>query len=161
MVIAVLLSVFWMNSMQHNDGAVLGGNPVTAFTGIYSGTLTQGEGVTATSSGSSATILATDIDDEDAIEVSLPVGAVTLTFPASTTFPLDSRPGATRQFSIFNASTTVGANVTIAGGTGTLLEIASSTIGTGLKVIYPSGASLFTAFRKVNSDIEIFMNPGQ
>jgi hypothetical protein len=125
------------------------------------GLLTQGGGVTATSSAASATILASSFDTENAFEVSLPVGAVTLTLPASTTFPLGTTPGSYRQFTMFNASTTDGAIITIAGNTGTLLEVASSTIATGLKTVAPSGVAIFTAFRKANSDIEVFMNPGQ
>lgn len=126
-----------------------------------SGTFTQGGGVTATTSAASATFLASDFDTENGIEISLSVGAVTLTLPASTTFPLGTTAGSYREFTMFNASTTGGAIITIAGGTGTLLEVASSTASAGLKTIAPSGAAVFTAWRKANSDIEVFMNPGQ
>lgn len=159
-IVSVIASFFLIgHTTVKNDS--LGGNPVTVFTAVNTGTLTQNGGDTATSSAASATFLPTDFDDEDLIEVSLPVGPVTLTFPASTTFPLDSAAGATRQFSITNASTTAGETVTIAGGSGTLLQVASSTLSAGLKVINPSGSATFTAFRKANKDIVIMMNPGQ
>lgn len=139
-----------------------GGITMTAGSATSVSTFTQGGGVTATSSAASATILASSLDVENALEVSLPVGAVTLTLPASTTFPIGTTPGAFREFTMFNASTTAGAIITIAGNTGTLLEIASSTsAGPGLKTVAPAGVAVFTAWRKANSDIEVFMNPGQ
>lgn len=159
-IVAVLISIVFFG-LRYSENVQLSAQPTTNFTAVNAGTLTQNGGVTATSSAASATFLATDFDDEDLIEVSLPVGSVTLTFPASTTFPLDPTPGATRQFSMTNASTTAGQAITIAGGTGTLLRVASSTITAGLKVINPSGVATFTAFRKLNSDIIVFMNPGQ
>jgi len=126
------------------------------------GTLTQGGGVTATTTAASGTLAASDFDTENLIEVSL-TGALapTITFPASTTFPLGTKSGSWRNFAVFNSSTTAGAIITIAGNTGTLLEVASSTTATGLKTIAPSGIAIFTAIRKANSDIELFMNPGQ
>lgn len=127
-----------------------------------SGTFTQGGGIDSTTTPASVTIASTEFDTENGIEMLLSVGAVTVTLPASTTFPLGTQPGSMRQFTLFNATTTAGANITIAGGTGTLLEVASSTNAANAQpIIYSSGVGIFTAFRKANSDIEVFLNPGQ
>lgn len=126
----------------------------------------NGGGVTATSSPANGTFVAAELTPENVVEItpSSGTGAITLTFPASTTFPLPTTPGAWREFAFFNATTSATGIITVAGGTGTLLEVASSTSlagAAGLKTIAPQGIAVFTAFRKANSDIEIYMSPAQ
>ncbi len=88
-------------------------------------------------------------------------GSGTVFLPASTTLTnfLPNAGDCTR-FVIFNATTTAGQMIGLAPGTGTLLEIASTTaavntVSTGSTT--PSRASIVTACRKANTDI-IFMS---
>lgn len=118
------------------------------------GTFSQGGGVNSLSIASTTALTASDFDTENAIELTLTDGTGTIALPASSTFPLGTNPGSMREFTIFNASSTI--NITMSGGTGTLLEKASSTA-----IISGSGAALFTAWRKANSDIEVLMVQGQ
>lgn len=84
-------------------------------------TLTQGGGVTSTTSAASASLLATDIDTENYVAVTPSLGNITITLPASSTFPGIPNPGDTRDLIIENAATAA-TTTTIAAGTGIDLQ---------------------------------------
>lgn len=129
-------------------------------------TFTQGGGVTATSTTSSTgTLTVADFDTENWIDVTLNLVDSTISLPASTTFPLGTTAGQCRQIGIRNASTTAAMDVTIAGGTGTLLKgVSTSTASTfAFKTILGdtdgSNFAMLNACRKTNSDILVNVIP--
>lgn len=110
----------------------------------------------ATTTPASMTMAATDFTGGYATISDLPnVGSITLTLPASSTMStfLPS-VGDTKSYTLFNASSTAAITVTLAGGTGTILEDASTT-----KAIGPLKAATVTVFRSTDSDLVFLMNP--
>lgn len=114
------------------------------------GTFTQGGGVRATSTNdTTATLLVTDFDVERVIEFTPNVTGITLALTASTSLTsFVAVAGECREVRIVNATTTAGAGVIIAGGTGSLLRTASTSV-----TILPGGAADFVACRRNNTDI--------
>lgn len=150
------------NPLFTRNGTQLTINPPT--TSLDVSTLTEGGGVTATSSAASAPILVASIDKENVIEVTPQGTGITLSLPATTTSGMSAiipNAGDTRTIFVVNNSSTAGRGVTIAGGTGTLLDVASSTLSAGLKVVEPGGMARLDLVRKANTDIEVLMTPGQ
>jgi hypothetical protein len=123
------------------------------------GTFTQGGGVLATTSIGAGTLTAANIATNNVIQQTN-TGAITLTLPASSTLTsFIPTAGQVRSLFIANLGT---AAVTLAGGTGTSIKVASSTslIGaTGLKVIQIGGTGRLDFFRKSNTDIEVILTP--
>jgi len=85
---------------------------------------------------------------------------ITITLPATTTFsattsnPYLPNAGDNTSFILFNSTTTASRTITIAAGTGTLVETATSTAGA------ISGRSvLVNCFRKVDTDIVCDVDP--
>ena len=122
-------------------------------------TLTQGGGIRATSTVNSAeTLLAADFDVENVIAYTLNVQDATLTLPASSTLS-SFIPTAGQERSIFirNASTTAAMDLTLAGGTGMNLLVASST-----KVIVGntsgSNSARLDFVRRADTDIDVTMS---
>jgi|CXWL01.1.fsa_nt_gi hypothetical protein len=113
-------------------------------------TFTQGGGVRATSTDdTTATLLASDFDVENVIEFTPNVTGITLAITASTSLSsFVATAGQCRDIRIVNATTTAGAGVIIAGGTGSLLRTASTSV-----TVLPGGAADLKACRKVNTDI--------
>lgn len=110
-------------------GAVPGGdfyNPVQFFSGFTEGT------ILSTTTPASMTLAAKDVRDVGSVIMFPSVGAITVTFPASSTLPnfLPVAGQRARQC-WYNATTTAGINITFASGTGVDLEIASTTVLTG------------------------------
>lgn len=126
------------------------------------GTITQGGGIRATSTSNSAeTLLVTDFDTENVIDYTLNVQAATLTLPASSTLSsFIPTAGQMRTVWIRNATTTA-TNLTIAGGTGTILKQATSTDFAGSKIIFGDtdgdNRARLDFVRKTNSDIDVYM----
>lgn len=120
-------------------------------------TLTQGGGITSTStSGNAVPIQATDIDVENVVDVTLNVSDATLSFAASSTFSaIVPNAGDTRTIRVRNATTTPTMDITITGGTGMLLKKATTTA-----ILFgdTDGANhvKLELLRKANTDIEIF-----
>lgn len=103
----------------------------------------------ATSSAASAALLSTDLPCNGTLLVSLPVGAVTLTTPASSTLSTKLPVAGDRcSVAIVNASTTAGQTVTLAAGTG--WKIATTT--EAQLVIHPGTVGILDIIRKTNTD---------
>lgn len=129
-------------------GAVSGSdfyNLITANAGVqYSNT-------TATSSTGAGTLTANDVTNKTTI-LSTNAGVLTLTLPASTTLTsFIPRAGDRTSVVIVNQGTAL---LTLAGGTGTLLQTASST-----KTVNIGGSATLNFVRKANSDIVVHMSP--
>lgn len=121
-------------------------------------TFTQGGGITATTTlGTTSTLLATAFDTENVIEA-IPGGASwTITLPASSTLStFIPTAGQARSIYIRNATTTAGINMTIAGGTGTVLRSASTTAIIQSDTAGAKGARL-DFVRQNNTDISVFI----
>jgi len=122
------------------------------------GTLTQGGGVTATSTvGAVVPLLASNFDIENTIDVTLNVSDATLSFPATSTLAsIIPNTGDSRTLFIRNATTTAAMDLTITGGTGVLLKKATTT-----PIIYgdTDGANYAKVdlIRKANTDIEALL----
>lgn len=112
---------------------------------------TMGGNVFATSSAGTATYTAASLQNTSVIQHTA-TAALTVTLPASSTLgAFIPRPGDTRTIFI-NAITT---KITLAGGTGTDLNTASST-----KDVIAGGVARLDFVRKVNTDIEVLMTTG-
>lgn len=162
----VLLVVVVLFTWKGEDRIVpsysgLGSPEILTYLRVH-GVFTQGGGIRATSSVNSAeTLLGTDFDEENVIDYTSNVSDVTLTLPASTTVPLSEKVGSVRTLYLRNATTTAAIDITIAGGTGTLLKVASSTNQAGTQIIYGDtdggNHARLDFLRKANSDIEVLM----
>lgn len=130
---------------------------------FFNENITVGGGIRATSTNdTTATLLASDMDFEKVIDFTPLVPGITLAFPASSTLPnFLPNAGDTRTLFIRNATTTAATsgNVTIAGGTGTLLKNASSS--PSVKVLKgdtdAGNYARFDIIRKANRDFEVLM----
>lgn len=99
--------------------------------------------------GTTGTLAATDFI-QSSISIFPTTGAITLTLPASTTLAAAGflpKAGDRTSFSIYNASSTAAAQVTLAGGAGTLLTTSTST-----KILFPLGVNRIDAVRLPTSD---------
>ena len=120
-------------------------------------TLTEGGGIRATSTvGTVVPLLASDFDVENIIDVTLNVQDATLSFPATSTLTaFIPTAGQVRTLFIRNATTTATMDLTISGGTGVLLKMASST-NVAIVPGDTDGANYakIELLRKSNTDIE-------
>lgn len=124
--VIVLVGVSLIGGKSDNLGSVPG---VSMFPSSVT-TFTQGGGITATTtSGAAATLVATDMDTENVIEVNNGTPSATITLPATSTLSnFAPNPGDMRTLWIRNASTSAASGFTLAVGTGmTLKNGASST----------------------------------
>lgn len=113
--------------------------------------ITQGGNVLATTSQGAGTYTAANLQNTSLIQHTAGA-ALTVTLPASSTLgAFIPRPGDTRTI-YFNAITTL---ITIAGGTGTELNTASST-----KNVNAGGIGRLDFTRKANTDIEVLLTTG-
>lgn len=139
----------------HGAGSLFANGTLGSSGIIYGATGVTEGGINSTSTPASLTLAATDIQNISLLNDTPTVGSVTLTFPASSTLTSYlANPGDSDTFAIFNATSTSGVNLTISGGTGTLLKNASSTA-----VITPGSVDLVTVIRKVNTDFLIILTP--
>lgn len=141
-------------------GAVNNCGNTTCLTGlIVSGqTYAQGGmsegGINSTSTPASLTLQASDFASVSLLSDTPTVGSITLTLPASSTLSqFLPNVGDSEQFFIVNATSTAGTNITIAGGTGSLLEKSSTTT-----LMVAGGSATVDAFRKANTDIVFIVN---
>ena len=105
----------------------------------------------ATTSTGAGTLGFRDLDGKTTI-LSTNAGALTITMPASTTLgTFLPRAGDRASLVIVNQGTTL---LTLAGGTGTLLQTASST-----KTVNIGGSATLDFVRKTNSDFIVLMSP--
>jgi hypothetical protein len=122
-------------------------------------TFTQGGGVTATATRDAAqTLVVTDFDTENVIDVTQASTSATLTLPATSTMTaVIPNAGDMRTIWIRNASTSASAALTIAVGTGmTLKNGASSTV---LLIGDTDGDNTMRVdmVRKADTDINVYM----
>lgn len=136
-------------------GSISATGLITSSSTIYAGNgLLQG-GVLSTTTGASMTLRASDFSTQSLISMLPTVGAITVTMPASTTLnSLLPNAGDSKEFVFHNSTTTAAQSITIAGGTGTLLQIASSSAK-----ILPTSSADFRLVRKVNGDVIVEMIP--
>lgn len=135
--------------VQDTLGAVPGGDfffPVNANSGVtFSSTF-------ATTSTGSGTLTAANLQDKTTI-LSTNAGSLTLTLPASTTLnAFIPKAGDRVSMVIVNQGTAL---LTMAGGTGTLLQTASTT-----KAVNIGGSATLNFVRKSNRDIVVHMSSG-
>lgn len=129
-----------------NNTLVMSGGKFTAptFTTAFATTSTGSGTLTSANIAKVASILSTN------------AGALTLTLPASTTFTGVNAfvpvAGDQRSFVIINQGTAL---LTLAGGTGTLLQTASST-----KTVNIGGSAELICTRKTNTDIVCLLSAG-
>jgi hypothetical protein len=121
------------------------------------GAFTQGGGVgTVATTSTTYTLASTDFDTENIVSVTPGGASLTLTLPASSTFPLGTTVGSEREIFVVNATTTSGINITMATTTGVFLRTSSSTAIIQSDTAGAKGAVL-RAVRKANSDILVYM----
>jgi cell wall-associated NlpC family hydrolase len=104
----------------------------------------------STSTPASMTLAASDLTAYESIVMLPTVGSITVTLPASSTLSSAVSPtaGDWEDKCITNATTTSGQNITLAGGTGTSLLVASSSAtALGSKVLFPGKTGCFKVFR--------------
>jgi hypothetical protein len=148
-VIAIIAigGAYMFPKIQKNIGAISGPDIYDDIT-FYGEVLNRG--TVATSSAASATIPASSLVCDGSYVVSLPVGAVTLTLPATSTMQSKvAGAGARCSVAIVNASTTASQNITLAAGTG--WKVATTTAAQ--LVIYPGTVGVLDFVRKANTDI--------
>lgn len=149
----VVVALLMLSGAFKSDtlGAVPGVNLIP-----YPQMVIQGGGTNATTTTTSSTLTTSDIDDENVVSMTLTQGSGTLTFPASSSFPGIPNTGDTRMIMVRNATTSASVVLTLAGGTGVKMKVASSTGTTNLQILGDTDGDnnaviLFT--RKSNSDI--------
>jgi hypothetical protein len=174
-IIVVFTVIFFISNHSTVAGVTVPtcGDITSCTTGNYyvSGTITGGEvqsldaltasstivsgGLTATSTGTTVTLAASDFVGYSTISVTPRISTATLTLPASSTLSAFLPNAGDRvSISVINATSTAGVNVTLAGGSGTLLQLASTTSS-----IRPGGMATLNVVRKANSDIIFQMIP--
>lgn len=123
-------------------------------------TLTQGGGITATSTtGATVPLVAANFDRESVIAVTLNVQDATLSFPASSTLSaIVPNAGDFRSIFVRNATTTATMDLTMTGGTGVIMKYASSTSGTIGGIVHGDtdgdNYAKIDLIRKTNTDID-------
>lgn len=147
-----------LQNMAEDENLGAASSPeVFTYLRVY-GALTQGGGITATStSGTAVPLLASDFDTENVIDVTLNVQDATLTFPATTTLTgFIPYAGMTRTLFVRNATTTATIELTVTGGTGVLLKNATTT-GKIWGDTDGGNHARIDLLRKANTDIEAFV----
>ena len=148
-IVASILVVGVVSYTQEKTLGAMSSPDVQSYLNVH-GVFTQGGGVFATTSIGASTLLASSVATKNVIERS-GTGALTMTLPASTSVTGINDAGQTRTLYVFNAGT--GA-LTLAGGSGTLLESASTT------AIGVNGFGRIDLVRKANTDIEALFTHG-
>lgn len=117
--------------------------------------------VSTSSSLTSYTAIPRDFVGYSTVVINPIVGSLNVTLPASTTFPSTFLPriGDRTDFILFNASTTAGINIGILAGTGSLVEVASSTSAAVTASTSPAKATRVEIIRKWNTDLVFLVSP--
>lgn len=144
------------NAVQVSDGYWVGTNQVLGPTFATVGTFTQGGGITASSTSASETLAGTEFVTSNVLDYTINVGSVTLTLNASTSPPCSvMTAGEVRTLYIHNATTTTASALTIAGGTGVILDVSSTTVIAGSATA--KGFARLDVTKKANSDCQALM----
>lgn len=125
------------------------------------GSLTQGGGVFATTSVAAATFTCAQIGTANLIQQTN-TAAVTLTLPASSTCPSTFIPTAGQSKTLYLAN--LGNSlITLAGGSGTLLNVASTSggVGANAKTIFSDGVARLDFIRTSSTNIEVILTPAR
>lgn len=161
LVIAAFIGGFFSHTSPKLAGALYPSQLTSFPNGVQvgGGSYNQGfvqSGINSTTTTATASVLsATDLVGYSELHLTVSTGSLTLTLPASSTLSAFlPNAGDYTQFILYNATTTSGINVTLAAGTGTLLESASSTAATTAQ-----RASMVTVLRKVNTDLIFMIQP--
>lgn len=124
------------------------------------GNLTLGGANSTSTAATSFTLRALDLVNYASIFVTPNTADLNYFLPASSTFPADFLPTAGDRTSIllYNATSTSGVEVGIIAGTGSLLQVASTTPG-GTASTSPDTASRIDIIRKQNKDLLFLISP--
>lgn len=152
--VAVVGLVMWA---QPNDS--VGGVPGVSLWPTSVTTFTQGGGITATTTVGSVTLVSTDFDTENVVEINNTTVAPTITLPATSTMTnIAPNAGDVRTIWLRNASTSANSAFTVAAGAGmTFKNSASSSVN----VIGDTDAdnTLRVDFlRKSDGDINVYLS---
>lgn len=137
-----------------NAGLNVTGGTIQSTGSITSSSTVTIGGIYATTSPGSATFAVSELL-YSTIASTPTVGAITLTLPASTTLSTAGflpRAGDRTSISFYNASSTAGATVTLAGGSGSLLTTSTST-----KIVYPTDVDTINIVRLPSTDYSFQM----
>lgn len=140
-------------TLEDGGDVTLGSGSTFTASGIIKsdGGITQ-SATFATSSTGAGTLTQANILGVNTI-LSTNAGALTITMPASSTLTTFIPTAGDRvSMVLINQGTAL---LTLAGGTGTLLQTASST-----KTVNIGGSSLLEFVRKTNTDVVVYMSPG-
>lgn len=151
--VVILIAGFLLVGPAYNS-ASLGSTSGTTHSNheYFSSGVTLGGRVFSTSSIGTATYTAASLTDVSLIQHTA-ASALTVTLPASSTFAGSFAPKGGDVRSIYLAAITT--NITLAGGTGTDLDTASST-----KVCAQASLCRLDFVRKSNSDFEVLLTSG-
>lgn len=122
----------------------------------FDGGIVQSSALATSTNGNATTLAESDLQGYNSILYTPNVSDVTLTLPASST--LDTfipNAGDRVSIAIVNATTTTGIDITLAGGSGTLLRSATTT-----KTILSNSIGILDFVRKSNTDVEVYFNNG-
>jgi len=154
-VVVALLMVTGAFKSGESLSGVPGVNILPSATTPYTGV------INSTSTVTSSTLTASDLDDENVVSMTLTGGSGTLTFPASSSFPGIPNAGDTRVIWVRNASTSASVALTIAGGTGAQLKQAASSTAQVVGDTDGNNGARIEAVRKANTDIVLYMTKYQ
>lgn len=151
-VAAAGVALFYPSLVKSPDTKVSAASSPDVYSYQYvHGVFTQGGPSFATSSVGASTLADADMSGAGVVERS-GSGTLTMTLPASTTISGLTSSGDCRDIQFVNYGSGL---LTLAGGTGTLLETASST-----KTVNTNGMATLKFCRMINTDIEVLMNTG-
>lgn len=123
---------------------------------IIAATFTQGGGITASSTSASVTLAGTEFVTSNVFDYTVNVGSPTLTLNASTSPPCSvMSAGQVRTLYIHNATTTAASQITVAGGTGVILGVSSTTVIAGSTT--GKGFARLDVTKKANTDCQALM----
>lgn len=112
--------------------------------------------VASSTTGTTGTLVASQIENVNMFDYTLNVADVTLTLPASSTINFMRNPGDTKVFYVRNATTTATMDITFAAGTGLNLKKATSTL-----ILVGNGdggnTARLTFVRQADSDIDVVL----
>jgi hypothetical protein len=149
--------------LQPKPTQQLGSVPGVALFPTSVTTFTQGGGITATTTaGAAATLVATDMDTENVIEVNNGTPSATITLPATSTLSnIAPNAGDTRTIWIRNASPTAATSTTLAVGTGMTLKLAASSTVLLVGDTDADNTARIEFVRKADSDFNVYLTKFQ
>jgi len=166
--LAVIYGAVKLFSHQSNVGAVIYPTALTSFPNgvqVGGGTYSQGfvqSGINSTSTtATSYTLVGADFIGQAVVSITPNVNNLNMNLPASSTLTTWlPNPGDFTTLIFFNASTTAGTVMGFNAGTGSLLEVGSSTSATATGASTTASRAIeFDVFRKPNTDLVWLAQP--